>query len=223
MNTVKYGELTSWDDADTNSGANDFMNLKEGDNVVRVVTNPYQFFVSWVKDQSGVNRKIRSAIENCPLVKAGYTPKPRWYVGVLDRSSGLPKILEIPSTVFNAIKNYVNDPDWGDVRQYDLNIKRGPKGTPPAQLYSVMPKRPKPLTSEEKALLAAFQERVDINKFVKPPTPEEVAEKLGVVLGDEQPKVAVGRQTVAAKGTEAPTDTDLFGDDEDLFGDDDEL
>lgn len=220
MSKVKFGELSSWEDGETGSGTNDFMNLKEGDNIVRIFTNPYQFFVAWVRDSSGANRKIRSAIDNCPLVKAGHQIRPRWYVGVLDRSSGLPKILEIPSTVFGAIKNYVNDSDYGDVKQYDLKIKRGPKGTPPAQLYTVMPKPKKPLTDEEKALIASFKERVDIAKFTKPPTAAEVAEKLGVVLGeDDTPKVAVGRQTVAAQSVAKPD----IADDEFEFGDDDEL
>ena len=112
MSTLKYGELADWSDGEVPSGgsnANDFMNLKEGENVVRIVTNPYQFYVAWVRDSSGVNRKIRSAVEGCPLTKAGYQPKPRWYVGVLDRSSGDVKILEIGSQVFNAIRNLQKD------------------------------------------------------------------------------------------------------------------
>lgn len=194
MSQVKYGELTSWDDADV-STPNDFMNLKEGDNVVRVFTNPYQFHVSWIKDVTGVNRKIRSALENCPLVKGGYKLQPRWYIGVLDRQSGgLPKVLEISSQVFTGIKNLISEPDWGDVSQYDVNIKRGPRGAQP--LYTVLPKPRTDVTAEEKETISRFQERVNIGKFTQPPTPEEVAEKLGVVLGNMAPQVAVGTQTV---------------------------
>lgn len=215
MSQVKYGELESWEEAEV-STQNDFMNLKEGNNVVRVFTNPYQFYVAWVKDTSGSSRKIRSAIENCPLVRAGHKLQARWYLGVIDRKSGQPKILEISTQVFTAIKNYVSDPDWGDITQYDINIKRGPKGTQP--LYVVLPKPRKPMTDEEKLGIANFKERVDISKFTTPPTPEEVAEKLGVVV-DETPKVAVGHQTVPAQtGSEAGVKPTLTDDDFD-FGD----
>ena len=217
MSQVKYGELTSWEDAEV-STPNDFMNLKEGNNVVRVTTNPYQFFVAWVKDATGANRKIRSALENCPLVKAGHKLQTRWYIGVLDRTTSQPKVLEISSQVFTAIKNYVSDPDWGDITQYDINIKRGPKGSQP--LYTVLPKKPRPLEAEEKEAIARFSERVDISKFTQPPTPEEVAQKLGVVStndeADSPPRVAVGQTTIPAAGTKpALTDEDFdFGDDE---------
>lgn len=213
MSQVKFGELASWEEAEV-STTNDFMNLKEGNNVVRVFTNPYQFFVAWLKDASGVNRKIRSAVENCPLVKAGHRLQTRWYIGVLDRNSGQPKVLEVSSQIFTAIKNYVSDPDWGDITQYDINIKRGPKGSQP--LYTVLPKKPRPFTDEEKAQIATFRERVDIAKFTQPPTPAEVAEKLAALGGDEPPRVAVGTQTAPATGVK-PTLTDEDFD----FGDDD--
>lgn len=219
MSKQVVGELQDWNDGETSGGGNDFMNLKEGNNNIRVFTNPYQFYVAWVRDTAGVNRKIRSSVENCPLVKAGYQPKPRWYVGVIDRSTGQPKILEIPSTVYGSIKNLINNPKWGNVKQYDLNILRKPKGTPPAQLYSVMPEPKEPLTKEEKEMIVAFNERVDIGKFTKPPTPEEVAEKLGVVLGEDLPRVAVGTKTYSTKKTEKPVLDEDFAD----FGDDDEL
>src|SRR5574342_642071 len=103
MSQIKYGELSSWDEAEV-STPNDFLNLKEGDNVVRVFTNPYQFVVAWVKDSSGASRKIRSALNNCPLVKMGHKLQTRWYVGVLDRASGQPKILEVSTQIFTAIK-----------------------------------------------------------------------------------------------------------------------
>lgn len=213
MSQVKYGKLSSWDEGDVSSPS-DFMNLKEGDNVVRIFTAPYQFHVAWIKDASGVNRKLRSAAENCPLVRAGHKIQARWYVGAIDRTSGNPKILEISSQVYTGIRGLVSDSDWGPVEGYDINIKRGPRGSQP--LYTVLPKRPRDLTSEEREMIARFQERVDIGKFTQPPTAQEVAEKLGVVTGDAPPQVAVGNQTVAATGVKPTlTDEDFdFGDDE---------
>ncbi len=221
MSTLKYGE-SEWEEGEVSGGrsGSDFMNLGEGENVVRIVTKPYVYYVAWVRDTSGVNRKIRSAAENCPLALAGHAPKPRYYVGVLDRSSGEVKILEIGNQVYKAIVSFKKDPDYGDPLNYDIKIIRAPKGSSPSSFYTVLPKPPKPLTKEEKALVEAFNKRVDISKFTKPPTPEEVAEKLGVVLGHDKPaQVAVGHQKVPAK-VEKPAilDEDFanFGDDEDL-------
>jgi hypothetical protein len=215
MPEVKYGELADWNEGEV-STPNDFMNLVEGNNQVRVITNPYQFIVHWVKDNSGVNRKIKCAIDNCPLCKRGIKSQYRWYIGVIDRASGdQPKVLEISSQVYKGIKDYINVPEWGDIRQYDVNIKRGPKGSQP--LYTVIGMPKTPLTQVEKELIVNFRERVQIEKFTQPPTAEEVSEKIGAAH-DEPAKVAVGTQTVetSAAGVK-PTVNDEefnFGDDE---------
>jgi len=216
MPEVKYGELPDWESGDVSS-PNDFMNLAEGNNKVRVITNPYQFLVHWVKDVTGVNRKIKCAINGCPLCKKGVKTQYRWYIGVIDRVSGQPKILEISSQIYKGIKDHVSDPDWGDVRKYDINVKRGPKGSQP--LYTVLgsPKK-SGLSADEKELVSNFLERIDISKFTQPPTPEEVAEKLGAA-SDEPAKMSVGTQTIeaTAAGVKPTIDDEEFN-----FGDEDE-
>jgi hypothetical protein len=229
MAEVKYGQLASWDDGDV-SGPNDFMNLVEGNNNVRVVTNPYQFVVHWTKDASGSNRKIRCAIDNCPLCRSGVKSQTRWYIGVIDRVSGQAKILEIGSQIYKGIKDYVSSDDWGEmvkhswgeIMAYDINVKRGPKGTQP--LYTVMgsPKM-KDITAEEVTLVEAFLERVDISKFTQPSTPEEVAEKMGASPGGNGAtpagqQYAVGTQTVTntEAGVKPAIEDDTFD-----FGDED--
>ena len=84
MAEIKYGQLNDWNDGEV-SLQSDFMNLQEGSNVLKVLTNPYQFIVHWVKDQSNASRKIRCAVIDCPLCKKGIKPQYRWYIGVLDR------------------------------------------------------------------------------------------------------------------------------------------
>lgn len=208
---IKYGQV-DWDEGNV-SGGNDFMNLDQGDNEIRVLTKPYQFVVHWVKDASGSTRKIRCAIENCPLCKNGEKTQCRWYLGVLDRKSGHPKILEISSQIYLGIKKHVNNPKWGDVTAYDISINRGPKGSQP--LYTVMGDPNKtPLTDEEKALAKGFFERVDITKFTQPLTPEEVLEKMGASGNNSTgAQYAVGTQTVSANSKPSISDDDFnFGD-----------
>lgn len=176
MSKIQYGEVENWDDLEINSGG--FMKLEEGKNIVRVITNPYQFMVAWVTDESGANKKIKSAIKNCPLVKLGHKIQKRWYIGVIERKTNSAKILEVSAQILTSIKSLVKDPDWGPVANYDININRGPKGSQP--LYTVFPKPPTQLSDEDKIMIKAFQEDVDLNKMVQPPTPEEVAEQLGI-------------------------------------------
>lgn len=213
MSEVKYGQLASWDDADVSSQS-EFMELKEGDNLVRVITErPYQFVVHWVKDATGTNRKIRCAIEDCPLCRKGNKAQCRWYLGVIDRRTDQAKILEISSQVFTGIKNYVASPKWGDVRKYDINIKRAPKGTQP--LYSVVVEPPEPLSARDKELKLGFLEKVDINKYTQPATPEQILEKIGE---------APARQETRSSRPQSsrPTTTPKVDDKEYDFGDDDE-
>lgn len=196
MADVKYGQV-NWDESNASSG-NDFMNLEQGDNTVRIFTNPYQFIVHWVKDSSGVNRKIKCAIENCPLCKKGVKSQYRWFLGVIDRKDGQAKILEISSQILIAVKNLISNKKWGDVKMYDLEIKRNPPKSNP--LYAVSPDPDKrALNTEEKTLAKAFLERVDISKFTQPSSPEEIAEKLGTSLasvGGASVQYVVGTQTV---------------------------
>lgn len=200
MADTKFGQV-SWDESSASTG-NDFMNLEPGENNVRIFTNPYQFIVHWVKDSSGVNRKVKCAIENCPLCKKGVKAQYRWYLGVIDRKTGQARILEISSQILIAIKNLISNKKWGDVKMYDLEIKRNPPKSNP--LYAVSPDPDKrALNAEEKALAKSFLERVDVSKFTQPSTPEEIAEKLGtslVTAGDAPVQYAVGNKTVANEG-----------------------
>lgn len=217
MAEVTYGQLNSWDDGNV-SGGNDFMRLEQGSNKVRVFTNPFQFIVHWSKDATGANRKIKCAVENCPLCRKGVKAQYRWFLGVIDRKTGQTKILEISSQIYLGIKNYVSNPDWGDVKMYDIDVTRGAPNTNP--LYTVMPSPNKgPLTAEEQEAVDAFLERVDISKFTQPSTPEEVLEKMGSGNGaGNGAQYAVGTQTVV--NTDAGVKPSISEEDFN-FGDDD--
>ena len=185
MVTKVVGELDDWGDADL--GGNDFMKLEEGNNVVRIFTKPYQFYTVWTADATGKQRKIRSAVENCPLVQRGDKPSARWYVGVLDRRNGArPSILEVGPQIFKQILGLRKKATWGDPRAYDIDIERQPKGSQP--LYIVSPEPKVVLTNEEKAGIREFLSRVDLVKMTESPTPEEVREQIGI---SEEPDVQV--------------------------------
>jgi len=193
MANLQNGQV-DWDD---NVSTSDFLKLEQGDNQVRLFTKPFRFEVHWIKDGSGVNRKLKCALENCPLCKKGIRAQPRWLVGVIDRRSGKPKLLEITHQIFLGIRSYNGNSKWGDVNNYDVVIQRGPKGTQP--LYSVLgiPEKGM-LTPEEKVQVEGFLTRVDITKFIQPAKQEDLAEQLGTSFSGVQ--YAVGNKVVSNPG-----------------------
>lgn len=181
MAQITVGEV-DWETvvSGENRGASDFMQLKQGDNRGRVLSNPQQFAVHWVVDETGKKRKVNCAADGCPVCQRagdGDKPQARWLIKFFNREEGAVKLLEISSQTLNGIKELVMSPDWGAVTEYDINIRRGAPNAKP--LYTVIPGRRVPLTADEKAALVGFNERVDLSKFITPPTPEAVAEKLG--------------------------------------------
>ena len=216
MPEYKYGELTDWNDADVKGGS-DFMRLLEGNNVVRVFTKPYQFYVCWVKDTTGANRKVKSSVKNCPLIKRGEKVQARWLLGVLDRKAGgKAKILEVSSQIMTGIRTLVNDTDWGNPTGYDVNVERGAPGKNP--LYHVISKPHKPLTDEDKAAIEQFTKSTDLMAMTAPPTPREVAERLaeidGVALPSGNAQQQGQQQQQQGQGQTPDIDPSLFNFDE---------
>ncbi len=184
MAQITIGEV-DWETAELPGERNqervsDFMQLEQGDNKGRVLSNPQQFAVHWVVDETGKKRKVNCATDGCPVCQRGQDtdrPQARWLIKFYSRKDQAVKLLEISSQVLKGVKTLVQDPEWGPVTEYDINVKRGTPGSQP--LYTVIPGRRAPLTTEEKQALATFNERVAIEKFITPPTPAVVAEKLG--------------------------------------------
>ena len=176
MVTKVVGQL-EWEDADL--GSNDFVKLEEGSNEGRIFTKPYQFYTVWTEDASGKTRRIRSSGgAECPLVARGEDPKPRWYVGWLNRKTGKPSILEMGPQIFRGILGLKKKASWGDPRGYDLDIERNPKNSQPLYVVSPLPKSP--LSPEEIDMIKEFTDKVDFMKMIEVPSPEEVREMLGI-------------------------------------------
>lgn len=178
-----FGEI-DWNSGSTGastSRASDFMRLSEGENVVRIMGNPIQYFVHWVTSADGSTRKINSPIDTPELVKRledeGYRRQARWLVKVLDRSDDTFKLLEIGSQIYNGVRGLFNHPKWGKVTQYDVSVVRGPKGTQP--LYSVTPNPKESLDASFKDKFVEFNDRVNLDKLITPSTAEDVAEVMG--------------------------------------------
>lgn len=188
MGTKIVGKLDNWEDADVGGG--DFMKLTEGSNVVRIVTKPYQFYSHYTEDASGKSRNVRCALDGCPVCQKGEKASPRWYVGVIDRESGYPAVLEISMQVFNGILVLKKKASWGDPRSYDIDILRKKPGSQP--LYVVTPESKSPLTDDEKSAAKELLTRISLEKISAAPTVDEVRKQLGMVSSDSAKKESTG-------------------------------
>ena len=185
MSTYNYG-LTEWENVQTQSGkrvnSKDlFLRLDSGSNVVRVLTKPHEYLVHKYKSHEsdpGFGEKVLSSLANGKdvLVDKGMKPKKRWLVGVIDRKTASYKILDMSFTVFKSVQELVKDDDWGDPTQYDIDIKVDKNGGATGY-YTVMPKRPVPLSTADLEL----KDQVDLDDLKRrctPPTPEQMEERI---------------------------------------------
>lgn len=183
---ASYGEV-SWE---SNGGGNKqktdfkdlFLRLDDGDNRVRIITLPHQYQLHRIKgketDKYGQKVGCSMAREGgiCAACATGDKPKSRWLIGVLSRKDGKTKILDLSWTVFDAIRKYAKDQEFGDPSQYDMNIIVNRNGGA-SGYYSVIAYNKKPLTVEEQMLKDAF-DLDDLKKRAVPPTPEQVETRL---------------------------------------------
>jgi hypothetical protein len=159
MNT--HGPI-AWDD-DTSYGNKEkrasnkdlFLKLKEGSNVVRIVTLPYQYLVhKGVKREGepGFGRKVPCSQKygSCPLCALNSVASPRYYIGVIDRADNRYRVLDVSWSTMQDIKGFNNDKIWGEPTKYDINIIKDPKN--PQKYYTVRPNPHTPLSTADQQI-----------------------------------------------------------------------
>lgn len=129
----------------------EWMMLKEGNNKVRIGHIPKQETIHWIKIPTTLNIKAVECegVGSCQYCKNGEKTYARFYLPVIDRADDKCKMLNIGPQIYQGIKNFAMDPNWGDPRDYDITIKRAPRGWQPLYHVIAHPNR-YPLTEEEK-------------------------------------------------------------------------
>lgn len=179
----KFATEVDWNDPEAakEKRQSDFMRLKEGENVVRVMSNPMKTFVHWVTTSDGSQRKINSPAGSPELVKqleeAGYKLQTNYIIKVLDRGDDKFKLLEVGPQIFKGIQMLNLNPKWGKVTAYDISITKGPKGTQP--LYNVTPNPKEKLDASLSAGFEDFNDRVDLTKITATLPDSEINKMLG--------------------------------------------
>ncbi len=206
MGNMVFGEV-DWNSADSESSQkSDFARLTEGENIVRVMGNPVQFYIHWVTGPDGTKGKINSPANHPELVRrledSGFKRQARWFVKILDRTDDEFRLLEIGPQIYNGIKSLYNNSRWGKVTAYDITVNRGPKGQQP--LYSVTPNPKEALSSDFKSKFVEFNDRVNLEKLITPATSEAVAAKMGWSLseGDSDSTTGTNSKTATSEDFE---------------------
>ncbi len=188
MSEITFGEI-NWnegDDSGAGGGKTEFMRLEQGENTVRIMANPVQFYIHWVETPDGKMRKVNSPVSAPDLVRrleeADFKRRPKWMVKVLDRKDDQFKLLEIGTQIYSGVKALFNHKKWGKVTASDLTIERGPKGAQP--LYRVTPDPKEALDVRFQEAFVEFNDSLNIDKLVQPSEPSEVYELLGWEEGD---------------------------------------
>jgi len=190
--TTTFGEV-NWSD-EVYSGGNKkdsnkdlWLKLDEGDNEVRLVTQPFQFLIHKYKkdpnDKKDFGQKVYcSAVHgSCPLCALGDKAKPRWLLGVISRKTNTYKILDISFAVFSNVRKLAKNPKWGDPTKYDINIVVDKNGGATGY-YSVQPLSKEPLSAADQVI----KDNVDLDELkrkVTPPTAEMVQKRIDKING----------------------------------------
>lgn len=126
------------------TGGSNYMKLQQGENKIRILTEPLMGWEYWTEDNEGkkvtrvrefkdVPMEVRSSTD--PQAKAKYF----WALLVWSYADEQAQVLTLTqASIRKAIAGLDEDPDWGDAREYDLSIKKS--GEKLETEYQVNPK-----------------------------------------------------------------------------------
>ena len=125
-------------------GAARYLKFKQGDNKIRIISNPIVGWLEWVD-----KKPVRTTIDNEPEANdEDNKPKKFMALAVIDREDDdKVKILEITQqSVIKAIRALTANPDWGKPFSYDLTVTK--TGEDLKTKYVVTPSPKKPLSKD---------------------------------------------------------------------------
>ena len=155
-------------------GSSQFAKLQDGVNRYRFLTDPVFGWEGW-KDK----QPFRHEGEVCKIkpeqVDLNQNGKPNinyfWAMVVWDYKDKAIKVLEITQkTILSPLYDLEQNPDWGDIKGYDIEINRKKEGDKTSYTFLGIP--PKPLSKE---IETAFKEtKVDLQALFKGDYPMDV-------------------------------------------------
>ena len=139
-------------EAPASSGGN-YTKLAQGKNTFRIIgdsTKGTAIFgwIGWT-EEDGKRKPVRTKEKPSAGV---YADKPKHFWAFLALNEGAVQICEITQRgIQDALRELLNDPDWGDLKQYDICIQRDGEGMETS--YTVIPKPKAPLSEADVATI----------------------------------------------------------------------
>lgn len=166
---MKYDEIAKT----APKGNNDFYRLQDGENRVRIVSEPEIIGRHWIQSE----RKYYTCVgkdSGCRYCAGGNEPSPKYLYYVIDRAdAGKIKIAEFGWSIVGTILELRKDTDYAfeDVPDYDIKIKK--TGTGKETEYFVLAAPKTALTSEEEGLVMAKRSLIELVEGIKAKAKEE--------------------------------------------------
>lgn len=145
-------EVEGWGD-EIEEVENGYINNKKSENTVRIVGKPKSFKKHFVDGTS-----VKCTGNGCIHCSRGIKATTQYTVEVIDRTNGEVKILSGGNMIFGKLKEYANDPEWGDPREYDVRIKGVGEGKQRKYTVTANPNKT-PLTDEEKNKVEEYRKK----------------------------------------------------------------
>lgn len=184
-----------------------FMRLQDGDNKVRIITEPYQYLSFKYKEENdaGFGDKVNASmpLETDPLYLRGFKPKRRWLVGVINRKTDQFELLDISVVVYKAIQNLFRDEAYGDPKTYDVVIKVDRNGGATGY-YNVIPRPPTPLTEKDLKIIQESNHEEVLVRRCTPPSANWVKARVNAIR-EKKHLPAINWDEVVATPTAATT------------------
>lgn len=132
------------------SGDRNYLRLQQGKNKVRILSDAVVGFVYWTFDNKPV--RTRQHPGNPSDIRMGKDGKPErvkefWAIIVWDYANSQVAIWELTqASIKSSIIALIEDEDWGDPKQYDLNITKSGSGLDTEYAVNPAPVKPLPET-----------------------------------------------------------------------------
>lgn len=121
-----------------------YLKLKNKDQevTIRIAASPYREVQIWPSQQGGKRIEQEVIDQFTPgqwmsiMRDTTWSISEAYHLFVIDRADSLPKILQISGPVYGLIREYAQDPKWGNPAGYDITIKRTEK---PGSYWKITP------------------------------------------------------------------------------------
>ena len=128
-----------------------YLKFEEGDNKIRILEKPITGYEYWVEngnDRKPVRLKQFPKVMPAEALPAKYGDKIKYFEAFVVWNYAAEKIQImqlIQVSIYDKLMDYDTSEDWGDIKQYDVNIK---KTTADMTSYDVMALPPTDLSTE---------------------------------------------------------------------------